>query len=129
MPHMPAAKAAAEPAMLKGMVDVVTHVISAGVVTNPGLPIHVRGVGVALLVAEVTILFDRVRCSPHGRRPMRRNSLMPSATPFAMLGKRGNCKNEQSSKSQLNGFHRFLQMPSGKTAIPGCAFPWRVITN
>ena len=46
--------------MRKGVVEMIVRVAAAGVVANPGLAIHVRDVGVAVLVAVVAIRLDRM---------------------------------------------------------------------
>ena len=60
MPYVPAAKAAGKAAMREGMVVVVVGIPAARVMTDPGLVIHVRDVGVAFLVAVVAIRLGRM---------------------------------------------------------------------
>src|SRR5208283_5263331 len=42
VPHMAAAKAAGEPAMLPRLIHVVADIVMAGVMANPDLPVHMR---------------------------------------------------------------------------------------
>jgi len=104
-PYVPRTKAAGKSAMGEGVVQMIVHIAAAGVVTNPGLAVHMRSIGVAVLIAIVTLWVGSTRRAFVCRRPMRggRSGLMRSTTrranaPF-MLGKRRNSKNEQSSKS------------------------------
>jgi hypothetical protein len=105
---MPAAKTAGKAAMRKGVVEVIAGVAVASVMADPGLPVHVRDVGVALLVAEVAIRLGCMGRARGGLRPALRNRLVRSATrgtglPSRIsLGKRWHCENKQCDESKLN---------------------------
>jgi hypothetical protein len=62
MPDMSTADTRGEVAVFKGMIHVVTRIAGAGVVAYPSFAIvDVGNVGMARLVTEVAVLFDRVR--------------------------------------------------------------------
>jgi hypothetical protein len=106
MPHVSPAESAGKLAMRKGLVQMVVRVAAAGVVTNPLIPVHVWDIGMARLVAVVTLRIGRM-----GRACVRLwsalgNRLVGSTacgaglvSPAVLLGKRWNRKNEQSGQS------------------------------
>jgi len=58
VPNVAAAEAAAETAMLPGMIEMVVGIIAAGVVADPlAIVVNVRGFGMALFVGIVAGLF------------------------------------------------------------------------
>src|ERR1035438_10315653 len=63
VPFVDAPKAAGEMSMLPRFVHVVACIVRAGVVTYPGLSIHVRNVGMAGLVAVVTLGVGGLGCA------------------------------------------------------------------
>jgi hypothetical protein len=106
---MPAAKAAGKAAMGKRLIQMIVHITVAGVVANPGLPVHMRDVGVALFVAEVAIRLGCVGGARGGLRPASGNRLVRSATCgtglpslIVTLGKRRHCENKQCDESKFD---------------------------
>jgi len=95
VPHVAFAKSAGEMPVFKRMIQVITRIILAAIVSNPFVPgsVHVRSFGVPRLVGESLMLGWR-RCVCLGcasrSRTVRRNmsathSLNASSTMFAAM--------------------------------------------
>src|ERR1700689_1872961 len=112
---MPLAEAAAEMSMLPRMIEVVVNVILPRIMPHPlvSAGVHVGGIRVALLVAVGSSLFSdwsRPRFVPgrsrfRGRSGMRRRAMRGNVSPAnaayattAILGGRGNCKQQESEE-------------------------------
>jgi hypothetical protein len=122
---MAAANSRSEAAVRKGLIKMVARIVTASVVTHPGLAIDVGNIGVVCLIAVVAIGFDGMRGRSDWRRPARRNGLMRPATgrmgfttAAMLLGKCRNCENERSCQNQLDGFHGYLLMSSVEKILP-----------
>jgi len=69
VPDMAAAETSAKVAVLPGMVEVKSGIIASGIVPNPfAVVVHVRGFGMAFLIAERRVVGRGVRSAVKGRR-------------------------------------------------------------
>jgi len=82
---MPRAKAAGKAAMRKGVIEMIVRIGRACIMAYPAFAIDMRGIGVAGLVAIVTVGLRGMGCAVKGLRSSRWRGLMPSAF---VLGKR-----------------------------------------
>jgi hypothetical protein len=102
-PDVSASEAAGKATMGKGLVEMKANVNAARVVSHPDPSIHVRGIGVPVPVTEVAVGLDGVGIAPDRLGSMVGNDGMGSSTGArvvcAVLGKRWNSKNKQSSQS------------------------------
>ena len=74
-PNVPGAKAAGKVTVRPRIVEMVARIVGAGIVTNPGISIHVRSIGVARLVAVVALRAGRL-----GRAMYRRSGRGPAVS-------------------------------------------------
>ncbi len=90
-PNMPSPESASKVPMLPGMIEMVVHVVPAGVMTDPlAVRMHVRSVWVPSLVSEVSMLLASMWRASNGCRTVGRNmatadtasALRVPASPF-----------------------------------------------
>jgi hypothetical protein len=113
-----APEATGEVTVLPGVIQVIAGIVFARVMAYPGFAIDVGSVGMSRLIAVIAILHDGLGMF-YGFGAAARDGWMAAMSrgaTFRMLRKCRDSKNKQSCKSQLYGFHRFLQMSIGWAA-------------